>query len=225
MKRKEIRVFHLEDYKIIRDGVRFLLSQSPEIEVVGGARDAEELLTILPTLQIDILLLDIYLDGMENNTSLTGFEICEIINSDFAGIKVIAHTMYDGPDNVTRMMDAGAMGFVSKKTGYEELIEAIKTVHSGKRYICSEASKNFKNISAFLAGESTLKTEKQIFSGRELEVLTLLAKGYSTKHIATSLYITEKTVESHRKNMVDKASAKNTVELVTYALAKGIIKI
>jgi DNA-binding NarL/FixJ family response regulator len=105
-------------------------------------------------------------------------------------------------------------------------VEAVKTVYAGKRFICSEASKNFKNVNAFMAGLSpTLKIEKQIFSKREIEVLTLLAKGHSTKHIAKSLYITEKTVETHRKNMSEKASAKNTVELVSYALAKGIIKI
>lgn len=226
MVQKKIRVFHLEDYKIIREGVRFLLSQDPGIEVVGEAKDAEELLNKLTSLKVDVLLLDIHLEANDNSKSLTGFDVSELIHNKFPGIKIIAHTVYDGTDNVTKMIKAGAMGFVSKRTGYEELVDAIKAVYSGKRFICSESSKKFKNADDFLAGlSSTLKIEKQTFSKREMEVLKLLAKGYSTKQIAKLLYITEKTVESHRKNMSEKVNAKNTVELVSYALAKGIIVI
>lgn len=226
MMQRKIKVFHLEDYKIIRDGVRFLLSQTPDIEVVGGSHDPKDLFQELKNPKFNTLLLDIYLDGMDHNTVQNGFEVCERVHKDYPGVKIIAHTVYDGADNVARIMNAGALGFVSKKTGYEELVEAIRAVNSGKRFICTEASRNIKNAESFVTGTtSKLKIEKQIFSGRELEVLTLLAKGYSTKHIAKSLFITEKTVESHRKNMADKANAKNTVELVTYALAKGIIKI
>jgi len=220
-----IKVFHLEDYKIMRDGVRFLLSQDSNISVIGEARRGEELIQLLPHTDIDVLLLDIYLDGMEDTRTMDGFRICEYVHYNFPSIKVVAHSVYDDADRVARIMNAGAKGFVSKKAGYEELLEAIKIVYSGKKYICKETSKKFKNLNEFLEGiVDTLRGEKDFFSTREKEVLDLLARGFSTKDIAKQLFITEKTVETHRKNMAKKASVKNSAELVAFASARGFIK-
>lgn len=220
-----IKVFHLEDYKIMRDGIRFLLSQDSDISVVGEARKGEELLQVLPQTDIDVLLLDIYLDGMEDTRTMDGFTICERVHQQYPSVKVVAHSVYDDADRVARIMNAGAMGFVSKKAGYEELIRAIKTVHSGKKYICAETSKKLKNLNDFLEGiVDTLRGEKDFFSQREKEVLELLGNGYSTKDIAKKLFITEKTVETHRKNMAKKASVKNTAELVAFSSARGFLK-
>jgi DNA-binding NarL/FixJ family response regulator len=201
-----IKVFHLEDYKIIRDGIRFLLSQDPAIHVVGDAKAGEDLITSLGEKSIDVLLLDIYLDGMEGVRTMDGFEVCKIVNAKYPNIKIVAHSVYNDADRVARIMKAGAMGFVSKKAGYEELIHGIKIVHSGKKYICRETAKRLKNLNKFLAGiEDTLESTDEFFSKREQEVLELLAKGHSTRDIARRLFITEKTVESHRKNLVQKA--------------------
>ena len=220
-----IKVFHLEDYKIMRDGIKFLLSNDKDISVVGEARRGEELLEMLPHMAIDILLLDIYLDGMADSRSMDGFAICDHVRKNFPSIRIIAHSVYDDADRVARIMNGGAMGFVSKKAGYEELVLAIKLVHSGKKYICTETSKKLKNINEFLEGiVDTLRGEKDIFSRREKKVLELLGNGYSTKDIAKELFITEKTVETHRKNMVEKAKVKNTAELVAFASARGFLK-
>jgi|SRR5688572_7957977 DNA-binding NarL/FixJ family response regulator len=220
-----IKVFHLEDYKIMRDGIKFLLSQDGNITVVGEARKGEELISMLPHTDIDVLLLDIYLDGMEDTRTMDGFRICEYVHQHFPNIKVVAHSVYDDADRVARIMNAGAMGFVSKKAGYEELLQAIKMVHTGKKYICTETSKKLKNLNDFLEGiVDTLRGEKDFFSHREKEVLELLAKGFSTKDIAKELFITEKTVETHRKNMAKKATVKNTAELVAFASARGFLK-
>ncbi len=222
---ERIKVFHLEDYKIMRDGIKFLLSQDDEIEVVGEARRGEELFEALPGVPVDVLLLDIYLDGMEDIRSMDGFAICEQVHKQFPAVKVVAHSVYDDADRVARIMNAGAMAFVSKKAGYEELVQAIKMVHAGKKYICKETSKKLKNINEFLDGiVDTLRGEKDFFSQREKEVLELLGKGYSTKNIAKMLFITEKTVETHRKNMIEKAKVKNTAELVAFASARGFLK-
>jgi DNA-binding NarL/FixJ family response regulator len=114
---------------------------------------------------------------------------------------------------------------VSKKAGYEELVQAIKTVYAGKKYICKETSKKLKNLNEFLEGiVDTLRGEKDFFSQREKNVLELLGKGFSTKNIAKELFITEKTVETHRKNMVEKAKVKNTAELVAFASSRGFLK-
>jgi DNA-binding NarL/FixJ family response regulator len=221
----KIKVFHLEDYKIMRDGVRFLLSQDSDIEVIGEARKGEEFLAVVKDLDLDVLLLDIYLDGMEDTRSMDGFLVCEYMQANYPEVKVIAHSVYDDADRVAKIMKAGARGFVSKKAGYEELLEAIKAVQSGRKYICKETSKKLKNINEFLLGlVDTLRAEKDVFSHREKNVLELLGKGYSSKDIAKALFITEKTVETHRKNMVDKAKVKNTAELVAFASSRGFLK-
>lgn len=221
---KRIKVFHLEDYKIIRDGIRFLLAQDEQINVVGEAKLPEELFDALDEKEVDILLLDIYLDGMKEISTIDGFEVCKIIRKKYPKIKVIAHSVYDDADRVARIMNSGATGFVSKKAGYEELIAAIKIVHSGEKYICTETAKRLKNLNEFLTGiEDTLKSKVAFFSKREKEVLELLSKGFSTREISKRLFITEKTVESHRMHLVQKANVKNTVELIAYASGRGLI--
>lgn len=220
----KIKVYHLEDYKIMREGVKFLLSKDDEIEMVGGSKTADEVYSYLDKNKVDVLILDIYLDGLDVKT-VDGFEVCSTVHKKYPDVKVIAHSVYDDADRVARIMNAGAVGFVSKKSGYEELVHAIKVAYTGKKYICIETSKKLKNLNEFLEGMvDTLRAENEFFSNREKEVLELLAKGYSSKDIAKELFITERTVETHRKNMVEKAKVKNTVELVAYASSRGFIK-
>jgi DNA-binding NarL/FixJ family response regulator len=222
---ERIKVFHLEDYKIMRDGIRFLLSQDFQINIVGEAQHGDQLLKALPNTKIDVLILDIYLDSMEHMEAPDGFEICRKVLKHSPDVKVLAHSVYDDADRVAKIMKAGAMGFISKKAGFDELLHGIKVVHSGKKYICKETSKKLKNLNKFLAGiEDTLESTDEFFSRREKEVLELLAQGYPTREIAKRLFITDKTVESHRKNLVTKAQVKNTVELIAYASLRGLIK-
>jgi len=214
----KIKVFHVEDYKIMRDGVKHLLSQDSDIAIVGEAGNAEELMERVKLNRPDVLILDIYLDAMEHLKNRNGFEICAMIREKYPTIRIIAHSIYDDADRVARILKAGAMGFVSKKSGFDELLKAVKTVHSGKNYICSETSRRLKNLNKFLMGmESNLRGKAEIFSAREREVLDLLATGKSSREIADKLFITERTVESHRKNMLAKVNVKNTVELIAYA--------
>jgi len=221
----KIKVFHLEDYKIMRDGIRHLLSADNEIEMVGEAKTSDELFNMLEKTNVDVLLMDLYLDGMNDIRTADGFEICRILQKKYPQIRIVAHSIYDDADRVAQIMKAGATAFMSKKAGYEELIVAIKSAYAGKKYICNETAGKLKNLTAFLAGiVDTLKSEQGFLSAREKSVLHLLAKGYSSREIAKTLFITEKTVETHRRNMARKAGVKNTVELVAYASAKGLLK-
>ena len=221
-----ISIYNLEDYKIIRDGIKFLLLQDKEFITAGDSDSPADLYDTLEKKEVDILILDIYLDGMENTIKINGFDVCEYVVKNYPATKVVALSMYNDADKVKRMMDAGARGFISKKAGFEELISGIKTVYSGKRYICVESAKNFKNIPQFVEDELVaLKPKTDFFSKREKEVLELMAKGYASKAIGKKLFITEKTVESHRKNMVTKAGVKNTMELISFATGRGIIKL
>jgi DNA-binding NarL/FixJ family response regulator len=221
----KIKVFHVEDYKIMRDGIRHLLSRDPDIEVVGEARNGGELLKVLNDKEIDVLLLDIYLDAMEDLKTMNGFQICHYLQDHYPDVKVLAHSVYDDANRVARIIKGGACGFVSKKSGFDELIRAIKMVHSGQLYICEETARRLKNLNEFLLGiEKSLKSTDELFSQRERQVLDLLAQGKSSKEIADVLFITERTVESHRKNMIEKGGVKNTVELIAYASSVGLIK-
>lgn len=222
---KKIKVFHVEDYKIMRDGIRYLLNTDPDIEVVGEARNGNELLNALKSIHIDVLILDIYLDGMEDLKTMNGFQICHFIVDRYPHLRILAHSVYDDADRVAGIMKAGAFGFVSKKAGYEELITGIKNVYKSQKFICSETSGRLKNLNKFLLGiESNLRSKDEIFSQREREVLELLSEGKSSREIAESLFITERTVESHRKNMITKGQVRNTVELIAYAASLGVIK-
>lgn len=220
-----IKVFHVEDYKIMRDGIRHLLSLDQEIEIVGEAKNGSEFLAVLDLVDIDVLILDLYLDAMEDLNTLNGFQICKRVQEHYPHIKIVAHSVYDDADRVAAIIKSGALGFVSKKSGFDELILAIKTVNAGSKFICSETTSRLKNLNQFLSGmETHLKGKEEIFSQREREVLYLLSQGRSSKEIADTLFITERTVESHRKNMIEKGKVKNTVELVAHAFSLGIIK-
>jgi DNA-binding NarL/FixJ family response regulator len=222
---QRIRVFHVEDYQIMRDGIKHLLQLDEEIEIVGDGKNGEELFDALSRTEIDVLILDLYLDGMESLKTLNGFEICKLIKERYPAIKILAHSVYDDADRVARILNSGALGFVSKKSGFEELVRAIKIVNSGQKYICTETSSRLKNLNKFLAGiENTLRSKDEIFSQREREILELLAQGKSSREAGDILFITERTVETHRKNMLEKSNVKNTVELIAYASALGLLR-
>jgi DNA-binding NarL/FixJ family response regulator len=221
----KIRVFHVEDYKIMRDGIKNLLSSDPEIEWVGEASDGEEFLSAVKKVDINVLILDIYLDAMEDLKTMNGFQICNYLRQHYPKIRIVAHSVYDDADRVATILKAGAMGFVSKKSGFEELIRAIKVVFKGQKHICTETAGKLKNLNKFLLGlENNLKSKEELFSQREREVLELLSQGRSSREIAESLFIAERTVESHRKNMIAKGQVKNTVELIAYASSLGLIR-
>lgn len=220
-----IYIYNLEDYRIIRDGIRYLLSHEPGFRWVGDSNDAGHLFHTLQLQRIDVLILDIYLDAMQVEKGRDGYEICNLVVKKYPHTRVLAHSMYDDSDKVMKMLQAGASGFISKRSGYESLIEGVKTVHAGGVYLCRESGRNFKNAQEFTSGRSSeLKPRDEFFSRREKEVLELMAKGFSSKDIARELFITEKTVESHRRNMVVKAKVRNTMELISLAINRGIIK-
>jgi DNA-binding NarL/FixJ family response regulator len=221
----KIRVFHLEDYQIMRDGVKRLLSDDPAIVIVGEGSSGEQMLRRIKSIEVDVLIMDIYLDRMQDVGEMNGFDLCKIVRSEYPNIKVLAHSAYEDADKIAKIMRAGAKGFVSKQSGFGELLHAVKVVASDNVYLCLDTAKKLKNLNNFLSGlEDHLVATDEVFSKREREVLELLADGKSSKEIGDALGITERTVETHRKNMIHKAQTKNTVELIAYAVSRGIVK-
>lgn len=218
----KIRVCYIEDYKVVKEGVNYLLSQYPDIEMIEQEFELSQLDDFITEYRIEVFILDLQLASKERK-GLNGFELCEMIVSRYPAIKVIAHSMYDNVENVNKVMNKGALGFVSKRSGHHELVNAIRRVVDGKRFLCREIIGKTKNSGRFIRHEDALlKAISEPFTKSEKSVLEKIAKGYSTKQIAHQLEVSEKTVETHRKHLFDKAKVKNVAELIAFAYSSRL---
>jgi DNA-binding NarL/FixJ family response regulator len=220
---RKVKIAYIEDHRIVREGVTYLLSQYPNIEIVSAEIHDGRVDDFISRSKPDVLIIDLQLYTGKERSHLNGFEICSIVSASYPNVKLIAHTMYDNVESVNKFFNNGGLGFVSKRSGHTELVEAINEVTRNRRYICSEIAKKSKNADAFVQSEeSQLKAVHELFTKTEKSVLEKIAKGYSTKQIAQQLEVSEKTVETHRKHLFDKAGVKNVAELIAFAYVNRI---
>ena len=216
--RNMIRVIVTEDHKLLRQGLTMLLNEDAGIEVVGEAENGLELLQLLAHTPTDVVLMDINMPGMN------GFEATERVVQEFPETKVIALSMLNNIQFVQKIMQHGAVGYLLKTTGKEELRSAIKLVAGGNKYICAELS--ISMLSGNVANDTA--PEKPVdpagLSKREIEVLTLIAEGFTNAEIADKLFTSKRTIERHRQNILEKTGAKNTANLIKYAIGHRLIK-
>jgi DNA-binding NarL/FixJ family response regulator len=215
-----IKVLLADDHKIIRDGIKSMLRAEQAIEIIGEASNGRELIDMLTELPADLIIMDVNMPEMD------GFETTSYIARHHPSVKVLVLSMLDHERYITKMLEAGALGYILKNTGREELTHAIKTVASGNLYICSEIAINLlkRNHPIPVKYPLTSETSAAKLSKRELEVLQLLAEGLNNAEIADKLFTSKRTVESHRKNLLSKTESKNTAALIKYALSRGIIE-
>ena len=205
-----------DDHKIIRDGIKSMLRSEQAIQVVGEASNGTELIDLLATTPADVVLMDINMPGKD------GFETMEHLAAHFPAVKVLVLSMLDHESYVNRMMNAGAWGYLLKNAGREELSSAIQLVASGTPYICSEVAMDLlkrTNSPAGLRAEPGIKD----LSKREMEVLALIAEGYTNAEIADRLFTSKRTIETHRQNLLEKTNSRNTATLIKFALQRGLI--
>lgn len=197
-----IKVFIIEDHPIVIDGIKSLVNNSGVAELTGFAKTATEALKLLPTCEAEVVLLDINLPDM------SGIELCKIIHSKFADLKILALTTFLQRDFVDKMLENGAMGYLLKNAPSEEIIEGICTVAEGEKYVCDAVTQ--------LINKQNHDT--MFLSRREIQILSLIAAGDTTKEIADKLFISVFTVETHRKNLLTKLNARNMVSLIKIAM-------
>ena len=210
---KQISIILADDHKLIRDSWSFILNSDPRFTVIGETSNGDEAVQAVKKMKPDIVLMDV------NMAPVNGFEATKLITKYSPGSKVIAVSMHTMPAYAKRMMQVGAMGYVTKNSSKDEMIKAIIEVNGGRKYICEEV----KNILAQKElEEETEQGDMNNLSRRELDIIQLIKQGLSSKEIALQLDISLKTVEVHRYNILKKLKLKNTAALVNFINANGL---
>lgn len=211
---EKITILLVDDHKLIRDSWCFILNSDPRFQIIGETSAGDEAIELAKTRKPQIVLMDV------NMTPVNGFDATRQIRKFSPGSKVIGISMYTMPAYAKRMLQMGAMGYVTKNSSKDEMIEAIVEVNKGKKYVCEEV----KDILAHqeLEDEGTGIPDMNILSRREIEIVQLIRAGMSSKEIAGQLDISLKTVEVHRYNILKKLSLKNTASLVNFINSHGL---
>lgn len=218
MKSRPIRVLIVDDHQLMVEGLKSLLEDEEDIAFVAGANSMAETLNFLQNNEIDVILMDI------NMPDASGIETTEKVKAGFPEIKVVALTMHEDIAVITKMIKAGASGYILKRTNMNEVVEAIRVVYNNGRYLSNVTQKIIMDNLGTSAGQDELMEDsKPILSTRELEVLNLIAREFNNAQIAEQLFISERTVEAHRRNIFIKTETKSLVGLIKYAINKGLI--
>jgi DNA-binding NarL/FixJ family response regulator len=214
-----IRIALVDDHSLFRRGLRMLLSTHPDFEVVAEASSGEEFLELLSQAQPDVVFMD-YSMG-----ALNGADTTERAITEMPELKVISLTMYGDNAYYTRMAAAGAKGFLLKDSGFDEVVEAVNTVCGGGTYFSSLLLTSLSQSLRSTQTPSSAINEQDMLSEREVEVLIGICQGLSTQEIADRHFISKRTVDKHRANILEKSGCKNTASLVVYAIKNGLVEV
>lgn len=213
-----VRIVLIDDHQLFRDGLKSIFSAEEDIELVGEAADATAGLEIVRETLPDVLLLDISIPGV------SGLEICRQITMSHPEIKIIILTMYRTDTYVASAFSAGAKGYVLKHSAVDELTTAIRSVNSGKKYISSELTEGILDKYLTKVEDEDAHVVSEL-SERENEIVRLIVQGWDTNKIANALHISPATVKTHRAQIMRKLGVHKNIELVKYAVKKGIIEL
>lgn len=213
---RKIKLLIVDDHQIVREGLRVLLSVHPDIEVLGEAENGRQAVCFAQSLQPDIILMDVAMP------LLNGREATAQIRKACPACKIIVLSSFSEVECVTQLMNAGAMGFVSKHSVSVELLTAIQKVYEGETFLCPGLSKRFRVERSARARAPIYSLADQL-TPREAEVLRLVAEGFSNKMVASELGISIKTVEKHRHALMTKLNLHDTATLTRYAITRGMV--
>ncbi|WP_261845036.1 response regulator transcription factor [Aliamphritea ceti] len=211
----KIRVVLVDDHPLVQEGIIARLESEASLEVVGAANDGQQALELIAEAKPDVVLMDISMPVM------TGFEATERLRAEQPDVRVLILSMHENREYILKLIQCGAAGYVLKDVSSGELVTAIQTVHRGGTYFSSGASQS-------LFGQADLAmlapgSESETLTGREQEVLKLLAEGASNKDVARQLEISVRTAETHRQNIKNKLNIQTSAGLVRYAIEHKLI--
>ena len=214
----QIQCLVVDDHTLFREGLRRLLECEPDLVVVGEAADAAEALGKVRELRPDVVLMDISMPGVSS------FEAARTIEKHFPSTRLIFLTMYEDEEYLLQSLDVGASGYVLKDAPAPRLINAVREVHQGRKYLSPQVVEklvdDFRSRSAGSPGTPRSAT----LTPREREVVKMIAEGNSVREIASTLGLSMKTIEAHKFNLMRKLDIHNKAQLVTYAIQKKIVK-
>jgi DNA-binding NarL/FixJ family response regulator len=214
----KIRIIILDDHQIIRDGLRALLAGAANIEIVAEAASAEEFLLQLEKHPANVALVDISLPG------ISGIRLTGQLTLSHPELKVLILSMHLNEEYITNALKAGALGYLAKNTTRDELVTAITKVGEGQRYLGKDVAEVITN-GYIQRVNNDVAAEKDLLSKREIEILKLTAEGRGNKEISEKLFISIRTVESHKNHIMQKLELKSAVEMTRYAIKQGLIDI
>lgn len=213
----EIRILLAEDHAVMRTGLRLVLERQRDFQVVGEASDGREAVALAQQHKPDVILMDI---GMPN---LNGIEAARQITTSLPQVSVVILSMHSDEAYVLRALKAGARGYLLKESAESDLIAAIRAVVNGKAFFSPAVSRMLVEDYVRQLQDREIEDSYELLTGREREVLQLIAEGKSNKEIANMLNLSLYTVESHRGNLMEKLNLHTVPELILYAVRKGVI--
>ena len=209
-----IRVLLVDDHKLLREGVRHMLTESAEVEVVGEAENGTQGIELVKKLRPDVAIVDLsmpYKDGIEVTSEIRTLDV---------DTRVLILTMFSDEHHAVRALRAGALGFISKTAELGELVRAIKDVHAGKRYLPPDIA---DDIGSDVVPSKSGKKPAEILSKREFQVMCYLAGGLTNREIAAELGISVKTVDTHRGHVLKKLHLRNNADIARFAIRNGFV--
>lgn len=210
-----IRIAVCDDHRIVSEGLVNLFHGIPDVECVGTADNGADALFLLGHVQVDVLLTDLDMPEMD------GFDLAARAKAKHPGLRVLILSMHDEAAMVRRAMEVGADGYLVKSAGRDEVLLAIREVHGGRRYFGSGVGNAFMDQSA---AKTTMSSLLKDLSEREIEVLAALAEGLGNKEIGARLFISPRTVDTHRTNLMKKLDVHHVAGLVRIAIKSGLVK-
>ena len=211
-----IRILITDDHQLFREGIANLLSASPRIEIVGQAENGQEAIKRAKELKPDIVIMDLSLP------IINGVDATRILQKELPQTKVLVLSMHAEKNYIKEALEAGAFGYLFKDCTYDQLIEAINTVHQGKKYLSDKITEVL--IQDYLNKEVVSASSPEL-SERESEILKLIAEGKTTREISDLLFISVKTVGTHKQHILENLELKTTVDIIKYAIKKGIVSL
>jgi DNA-binding NarL/FixJ family response regulator len=220
MNTNPIKLILTDDHQIVRDGIKAMLADADGIRIIAQAESGAELFELLKTIEVDVIVLDIELPDM------SGIDICGQLAADYPDIKVLILSMYTGEEFIFKAISSGAKGYLPKNTNRDELVKAIRTLASNQEYFSQVISDIMLKgyIQKAKSKSADLKDLSEL-SKREIEILRMLAEGYQSNEVAEKLFISIRTVESHKSHIMQKLEIHTTVELVKFAIRNKLIEI